>query len=352
MNPNKLNIGLIFGGKSGEHNVSIKSAINVCHALKSKCSLEKYNVVPIYIDKKGCWWPSSIAELALKKSSELNQSDLPIRNLNGLNSFPNVTETVDVWFPLVHGPNGEDGSLQGLFQLTGKPYVGAGLVGSAICMDKIAMKSAFHSAGINQVAYKYINRNTALNSNKLKEFIDKSEFNIGYPCFTKPASLGSSVGISKAKNRNELEKGIRIAIEIDKKVIVEKGVNARELECGVLGVKHLQTSLVGEVIFDSDWYNYECKYTPGLSKTLIPAPIPPELQKEVQEISLKACDATNVSGMARVDFFYSEKENELLINEINTIPGFTSQSMYPMLWDASGLRIEELIIKLVETATK
>ena len=231
------------------------------------------------------------------------------------------------------------------------PYVGSGVLGSAVGMDKIAMKTAFAEAGLAQVKYMAISR-AQIWSNPciFPKLCDEIEANLGYPCFIKPANLGSSVGIAKARTRIELEKALDQAASYDRRIIVEAGVNAREVECGVLGNDHPQASIVGEITFNSDFYDYETKYTDGRSQMLIPAPIPEQISRQIQEMALKAFLAVDGAGLGRVDFFYVESTGEILINEINTLPGFTAFSMYPQLWKATGIPFPQLIDQLLQLA--
>jgi D-alanine-D-alanine ligase len=257
---------------------------------------------------------------------------------------------VDVWFPVLHGPNGEDGTVQGLFTLMGKPYVGSGVLGSAIGMDKLAMKAAFAAAGLPQVPYVGVNAADLNHPERQNKLIARVEAELGYPCFVKPANMGSSVGISKARHRDQLFAGLREAARHDTRLVVERGVSARELECAVLGRQQLKASVVGEISFDADWYDYDTKYTDGCSQTLIPAPLPSQVSAQIQAIALQACTAVHAYGLARVDVFYEAHSGDIWLNEINTLPGFTSQSMYPMLWDASGVALPDLVAQLVHTA--
>jgi len=257
---------------------------------------------------------------------------------------------VDVWFPVLHGPNGEDGTVQGLFTLMGKPYVGSGVLGSAVGMDKLAMKAAFAAAGLPQVPYVGLNAADLNHPERHNKLIARIEAELGYPCFVKPANMGSSVGISKARDRDQLLAGLQEATRHDSRLVVERGVAARELECAVLGRQQLKASVVGEISFDADWYDYDTKYTDGCSQTLIPAPLPDQVSAQVQEIALQACTAVHAYGLARVDVFYDEHSGDIWLNEINTLPGFTSQSMYPMLWEASGVALSDLVAQLVYTA--
>jgi D-alanine-D-alanine ligase len=346
-----VRIGLVFGGASGEHAVSIRSAVTVIGALESGANSERFSVLPYYIDQQGRWWGEAVARSVLTSGSAAEDQNLP-QPLppTGFHRLPDGAETIDVWYPVLHGPNGEDGTVQGLFTLMGKPFVGAGVLGSAVAMDKLAMKAAFAAAGLAQVPYVGLNAADLAHSDRHQVWLETIEQELGYPCFVKPANLGSSVGISKARNRDQLMAGLKEAAQLDSRIVVEQGVQARELECAVLGKQHLKASVVGEIRFDADWYDYTTKYSDGLSQTLIPAPISDALQAQVQTMALDACRALCVEGMARVDFFYDASNDRLWINEINTLPGFTSLSMYPMLWDASGINLQQLVAQLVECA--
>ena len=343
-----ITVGLVFGGRSGEHDVSIRSAATVVRGLRSGGNKERYRVQAIYIDRDGRWWGTELAEttLAAETAPELT----PPLTASGFQGFPEGCDAVDIWYPVLHGPNGEDGTIQGLFQLTGKPFVGAGVLGSAVSMDKQAMKSAFSSAGLSQVPYVSLLASELEDPKSRTALLDRIETELNYPCFVKPANLGSSVGISKVRSRTELEVGLNQAAELDPRLVVEQGVTARELECAVLGGRTLSASVVGEVRFDADWYDYETKYTAGRSSTLIPAPLPDEVSERIRSQALQACAALGVNGMGRVDFFYDDATDQLWINEINTLPGFTAQSMYPMLWAASGVTLEQLVHQLIQTA--
>ena len=341
-------IGLVFGGYSGEHEVSIRSAATVIHGLRSGENSQRYRVIPFYIDQEGRWWGETVANRVLASQKPIDQSD-PLK-AKGFRGLPDGSETVQVWYPVLHGPNGEDGTVQGLFKLMRQPFVGAGVLGSAVSMDKLAMKAAFTGAGLSQVPYVGLNASDLNDSIRREHVLDRIEAELHYPCFVKPANLGSSVGISKVHNRHELEQGLDHAAQLDPRLVVEQGVHARELECAVLGGHQLRSSVVGEVRFDADWYDYTTKYTAGLSTKVIPAELPDGVAERVQKQALEACSALGVKGMARVDFFYEDTSHELWINEINTLPGFTSQSMYPMLWEASGVTLDQLVHKLVQSA--
>jgi D-alanine-D-alanine ligase len=345
MTSTPLHLGLVFGGASGEHAVSIRSATTVVEGLRSGANAGRYRVLCFYIDRQGRWWPPSVAEAVLASGRPPAAEDLPAAaGPPGFRGLPEGALDVEVWFPVLHGPNGEDGTIQGLFTLMRVPFVGSGVLGSAVGMDKQAMKAAFAAAGLPQVPY------VSLEAGELvppEPLLDRLERELGFPCFVKPANMGSSVGISKATDRASLLAGLREAAALDPRLVVERGVRARELECGVLGGERLRASVLGEIRFDADWYDYDTKYSEGLSHTVIPAAVPSELGERAAVLAVAACRAVGASGLSRVDFFYEEESGALWLNEINTLPGFTSQSMYPMLWAASGLPLEELLHALV-----
>ena len=346
-----LRVGVVFGGASGEHDVSIRSASTVTKALADPSNRERFQVTPLYIDREGRWWPDTIAKSVLERGAALTDDQLPQPlPARGLRQLPLDPDQIDVWYPVLHGPNGEDGTVQGLFTLMQQPFVGSGVLGSAVGMDKLAMKAAFADAGLSQVPYIGVNAADLNNPEQLERLLIRLEKELGYPCFVKPANLGSSVGISKVRNRDELLAGLRLAAKLDPRLVVEQGVTARELECAVLGRAHLKASVVGEVRFDADWYDYETKYTEGRSQTLIPAPLPDAVSQRVQAMAVAACRAVHAYGQARVDVFYDEANGQIWLNEINTLPGFTSQSMYPTLWEASGIPLPQLVAELVATA--
>ena len=336
-------VGLIFGGASGEHDVSIRSAATVAEGLASGANKERYRVQHVYIDRQGRWWGDATARQVLSSGQALADDG----SRPGFSGFPDGCLEVEIWYPVLHGPNGEDGTIQGLFSLMQRPFVGSGVLGSAVGMDKLAMKAAFSAAGLPQGPYRPVLA-SELGSNS--QLLKQLETQLGYPCFIKPANLGSSVGISKATNRSELQAGLDLAASHDSRLLVEKGLQVRELECAVLGGQHLKASVLGEVSFDADWYDYETKYSSGLSSTQIPADLPEAISSRAQLLAIEAVQAVGASGLSRVDFFYEEASGSLLINEINTLPGFTSQSMYPMLWNASGVPLEELVHQLLELA--
>ena len=346
-----VRVGVVFGGDSGEHDVSIRSAATVIKALGDPSNRQRFDVVPLYIDREGRWWPETIASSVLQKMAALADDQLPQPlPARGLRQLPVDPDQIDVWYPVLHGPNGEDGTVQGLFTLMQKPFVGSGVLGSAVGMDKLAMKAAFAAAGISQVPYIAVDKADLDDPRRLEPLLQRLEAELGYPCFVKPANLGSSVGISKVRTREELLAGLKLAAELDSRLVVEQGVMARELECAVLGRRHLKASVVGEVRFDADWYDYETKYTEGRSQTLIPAPLPGDVSERIQAMAIDACRAVHAFGQSRVDVFYDESADRIWLNEINTLPGFTSQSMYPTLWEASGIPLPQLVAELVATA--
>ncbi len=346
---NKKCIGLIFGGNSNEHEVSISSAKTVFQAFNSETNKKRFTVKPFYINKFGDWIDSDISEKILigeienaltKKQGIFSQKQ--INFLDGIN-FQNV----DIWFPLLHGFNGEDGSIHGLLKFTKKPLVGCGILGSAVGMDKILMKTIFSNTNLPQVNY-LVFQNEDLN-NKLvkKKIINEIKKKLNFPVFVKPSNSGSSLGISKVINESALLQALEKAWRIDSRILVEEGLEVREIECGIIGKTKLLTSEIGEVKYEGDWYDYDSKYNKN-NKITLPAEINSKITKRIKEIALQSCRALNIFGFARVDFFLEKSTNKILINEINTIPGFTKNSMFPILWKASGFNIEQLVAKLVD----
>ena len=330
----KLRVGLLFGGRSGEHEVSIISARAIALALSLEENAHKYEILPFYIQKNGLWQSGEFAQQVLESGVPEQQ---PTETAN-LWQFPPQTAQVELWFPIFHGPNGEDGTIQGLLTLMQVPFVGSGVLGSATGMDKIAMKMAFAQAGLPQVKYKVVMRSQVYsNPCVFPKLCDQLEAKLGYPCFVKPANLGSSVGISKVRNRQELERALDNAATYDRRIIVEAGVIAREVECAVLGTDRPKASVVGEITFNSDFYDYETKYTAGKADLFIPAKISDEIANKIKQMAVEAFLAVDAAGLGRVDFFYIENTGEILINEINTLPGFTATSMYPQLWANTGV---------------
>ncbi len=332
----KKNIGLLFGGKSAEHKVSLMSARSVYEY----ADRNKYNIYPIAIDKEGNWLNRKESKNILE-DNDLNK--VPSRNLKmekkGLGNF--LENNYDVIFPLIHGPYGEDGKIQGLFELLEIPYVGAKVLGSSIGMDKGIMKKLFDYNGLKQAEFITIKYHNEFKIDKINNFIENYEL----PIFIKPANLGSSIGISKISKKDKLKKAVKNAFAYDDKIIVEKALKAREIECSVLGKNEFKASLPGEIIPSHDFYDYRSKYKDQKTKLIIPAKLNKKLINEFQKMAIRAFEIIEGEGLARVDFFLSN--NDIYINEINTIPGFTKYSMYPKLWDATGLSYSDLIDELI-----
>ncbi len=345
----KKSIGLIFGGNSNEHEVSISSAKTVYQAFNSEINKELFTIKPFYINKYGDWLDSDHSEKILIDEIENNKTKKQgIFNQEKINFLQGIEfQNVDVWFPLLHGLNGEDGSIHGLLRFTKKPLVGCGIIGSALGMDKILMKTIFSNLKLPQVNY-LVFQNEDLNDKEVKnKIINEILKKLNFPVFVKPSNSGSSLGITKVINESDLFKALEKAREIDPRILIEEGLEVREIECGIIGNSKLLTSEIGEVIYESDWYDYDSKYHSN-NKIIIPADIDSKIAKEIKDIAIKSCRALNIFGFARVDFFIEKSSNKILLNEINTIPGFTKNSMFPMLWEASGLKIEQLVAKLVE----
>jgi len=357
----RLRIGLIFGGRSGEHEVSLASATSVMANLDR----EKYEVVPIGITKEGGWLLGTEPARLMAAEQHINHTentetetttavtltgDPRMRRLIPLESGEQLQDNgaLDVIFPVLHGTYGEDGTLQGLLDMADVPYVGCGVLGSALGMDKEKMKMVFQAVGLPSVDYLVYRRNEWERSPTT--IMDAIEQRLGYPCFVKPVNLGSSVGINKAHDRAELEHAINVAAEYDRKIIIDRGINCRELECAVLGNDEPLASVVGEVIASNEFYDYHAKYLDNKSQVIIPADIPQATAEEVRRQAVTAFLALDLSGLARVDFFLEKESGQVYINEVNTMPGFTQISMYPKLWEASGLTYAQLLDRLVELA--
>lgn len=395
-NKKKLRVGVLFGGRSGEHEVSLLSAASILQSIDRS----KFEVVPIGITKAGRWVTAGAAEQLLTGGvtvAEIAQQDAEAKHSKKVKKSqlragdPAATETaavlargesvmmppvpaaamvpfetekaqmqggqaalhVDVIFPVLHGTFGEDGTVQGLLELAGLAYVGSGVLGSAAGMDKVIMKRLFAAAGLPIVPEVTLLRaDLKKDANAVTKRIEKA---LKYPVFVKPANLGSSVGVSKAHNREELGPALKLAARYDRKIVVEEGVGgkkgkARELEVAVLGNDEPEASVVGEIVPGKEFYDYEAKYQSAGSEALIPAPIPAALAKKVRAMALQAFRACDCAGLSRVDFLLDPTSGKLFVNEINTMPGFTSISMYPKLWEASGLPYNKLITRLIELA--
>jgi D-alanine-D-alanine ligase len=334
--------------------VSLASAQSVLAALDR----EKYEVVPIGITRQGQW-------LMADSPEQLLQAEVTVELPDTTEAIPDVTHrgivrvnerggidvhqtAVDVVFPLLHGPYGEDGTVQGLLELADIPYVGSGVLGSSVSMDKAMMKAIFEQAGLPGVPHRLLRASEW--ARRPEAILDEMEESFSYPLFIKPCNLGSSLGISKAHDRDELMVALDLAARYDRRILIEQGVEAREIECSVLGNDDPMVSVPGEVISRHEFYDYEAKYTDGLADLLIPAPITPEQAARVRDLARRAFLAVDASGLARVDCFLRRSDGEILVNEINTMPGFTVHSMYPKLWEASGVSYAELVDRLIELA--
>lgn len=342
----KKKLGLLYGGKSAEHNVSMQTAMAVIKALDT----DKYDIHPIYISENGEWVRGPQLTGPVETVKELEFQALPELGSNALSTIlfqASEDASLDVIFPLLHGPNGEDGTVQGLLELLNLPYVGNGVLASSAGMDKVIMKNIFEVAGLNQVKYTSFIR-TDWQSDKEAAY-DLVEKELGYPCFVKPANLGSSVGISKCTKREELEEAFAEAFQFDRKVIIEEGVTAREVEVGVLGNDNPKVSVAGEIVPKTDFYDYKAKYQDGNTALIIPADITESEYGAIEADAIKAFKALDCSGLVRADFFLT-KEGKVYINEVNTMPGFTPFSMFPLLWKHTGVEYDALINKLVDLA--
>ena len=347
---NKIKIGVVFGGMSTEHDVSIVSGTSVVKNLNK----EKYDIFPIYIDCNGQWYEA-------KNIYEKNYSvGVEVENLIKIDNINKYLNNLDVVFPVLHGLYGEDGTIQGLFELLKLPYVGCKVLGSSIAMDKVYTKIIFEKANIKQAKYEYIRKyqNNYIYIDKefnekqynINEICKKIEENLSYPIFIKPSNSGSSVGINKANNIEELKKYIEYASKYDTKILIEENIIGREIECSVIGNEEVAASCLGEITPAENFYTFDAKYKNNESKLTIPANLDEKLSKKVQELAIKAFKAIDGKGLARVDFFVNEKTQEIYINEINTLPGFTQISMYPKLWEKTGKNYTELLDELIKLA--
>jgi D-alanine-D-alanine ligase len=361
-------VGVLFGGQSGEHEVSLASARSVIETLEAS---GRYEVLPIGVSRTGQWLARPEAMAILSREAKFTlfgaatgttdragagpQPPKPTALVPGgqggsLVSLdqPDAPERVDVVFPVLHGPKGEDGTVQGFLELAGIPYVGCGIAASAVGMDKALMKAVFKAAGL-PVAEWLVLRKHAWDRDR--QLVSASATGLGFPCFVKPANMGSSVGVTKARNAEELCAGLEAAFRYDTKVIVEQAIDAREIECSVLGNEEPRASVPGEIVPGGEFYDYRAKYLSGdASELIIPAPLERSQTREVQELALRAFRAIDGAGMARVDFLLERGSGRLVVNEVNTIPGFTRISMYAKLWEASGVGYGELLDRLIELA--
>ena len=347
-----MKICVIFGGISTEHDVSIVSGTSVIKNLNK----QKYQIIPMYIDKNGIWYRY------LKDVNQINIlkiGEQPIE-LEKVDNFVDIIGQCDIVFPVLHGIGGEDGSIQGLCKILNKPIVGCGILASSIGMDKVYTKAILEKAKIRQTKYQYVrkieNNYIYIDSNfnekeeKLDNVCSEIEKSLLYPMFIKPSNSGSSVGIKKANNLVELKEAIVYAGNYDKKIIIEQGIDGREIECAVIGNEKVEASCVGEIVPADNFYSFNAKYKNSESRTIIPAEISKEISDEIRRIAIKAFKAIDGKGLARVDFFVEKNTNNIYLNEINTMPGFTQISMYPKLFENSGIKYEKILDKLIELA--
>jgi D-alanine-D-alanine ligase len=349
----RIRLAILYGGRSAEHQVSVVSARSVMEALDP----DRFEVVPVAITRTGAWLLPDRSPLELAASDgtlpevEAAGTEVTLRpEQQGGSLTGSGVGGVDVVFPILHGPFGEDGTVQGLFELADLPYVGSGVLASALAMDKAMAKVVLAHAGLPQAPYLVVpERDWQADPERVAAEVAGR---LAYPVFSKPARLGSSIGISKVKTPAGLAAGLAAAFAHDSKALVEQGVAARELECGVLGNDAPEASVVGEVIPSHEFYDFEAKYLDESLKLEIPAQVPDAVRVKVRELSLRAFQALDCEGFARVDFFFEEATGRVLLNEVNTIPGFTPKSMFPMLWAASGLAYPDLVARLVELAVE
>lgn len=339
----KENVCIVYGGKSAEHDVSILTAQNVLNAIDK----DQYQIDIIYITNEGDWKKKENIVDTINEIDTLRLTDVAAGEISQLLSIGSTGNAYSAVFPVLHGPNGEDGTIQGLFEVLDIPYVGNGVLAASSSMDKLVMKQLFAHRGLPQLPYVSFLRSEyhKYESNILKLVHDKLE----YPVFVKPANLGSSVGISKCNNEEELKVGIEEAFQFDRKLVIEQGIDAREIEVAVLGNDYPETTTPGEVIKEVAFYDYKAKYKDGKIKLDIPADLDEEVQTTLRNMAVEAFKATDCSGLLRADFFVTE-DNQIFINETNAMPGFTAFSMYPRLWENMGVTYAELIERLIELA--
>ena len=345
----KKKLGVVFGGMSTENEVSVMSA----NSILDKLDKERYEICPIYIDKEGKWWKY----LEIGQKREFGEE---IKNKEKIENIVEYLKNLDVIFPVLHGLYGEDGTIQGLFELLKIPYVGCKVLASSVGMDKVYAKVVFAKAGLNQATYEYVrkykdkyiyvDKNFNEKIVSLEEASDIIIKNMNFPMFIKPSNSGSSVGVRKTNNKKELMEAIEYAASFDRKVLIEEGIVGKEVECAVLGNEEVIASCVGEIKSADEFYSYDAKYKNEESKTEIPADLPKEISDEIRRNAIKAFKAIDGKGLSRVDFFVEDKTNRVIINEINTLPGFTNISMYPKMFEASGISYKELLNKLIDLA--
>ncbi len=349
---NEIKLAVIFGGISTEHDVSVVSGTSVIEKLDK----EKYQIFPIYIACDGKWY---------EYKEQINEIKVvtigtKLEKLEKIDNIMEYLQKIDIAFPVLHGLGGEDGSIQGLFKMLNLPYVGCGILASSVGMDKVYTKIIFEKARIPQAKYEYIkaidgeyiyvSKDFTQEKIELSEIDSKINKHFTYPMFVKPSNSGSSVGVKKATNKEELEEAIKNAAKYDTKILIEQGIDGREIECAVLGNEEVISSPVGEILSAEDFYSFDSKYINTESKTVIPADIDKEISNEIRDLAIKAFKAIDGKGLSRVDFFVERQTNNIYINEINTLPGFTTISMYPKLFEQIGIKYSDLLDKLISLA--
>ena len=345
----KIRVGVIFGGMSTENEVSVVSAGSILENIDRN----RFEVFPIYIDKQGKWY-------IFIEDGKKRELGAEVENIIEIENIEEYLQKLDVVFPVLHGLYGEDGTIQGLFELLKIPYVGCRVLASSVGMDKVYTKIVFEKAGLNQTPYEYvrkykdtyiyIDKNFNEKISNLKDIAKKIVENLKFPVFVKPSNSGSSVGVKKAESEKELIENIEYASKFDNKVLIEQGVIGKEVECAVLGNEEVIASCVGEIKSADEFYSYDAKYKNKESKTEIPADLPREISEKIRKQAIKAFKSIDGKGLSRVDFFVEDKTNKIIINEINTMPGFTNISMYPKMFEKSGISYKELITNLIELA--
>ena len=350
MSHRRRRVAVLFGGRSAEHEISCISARSVIDALDPATN----EIVPIGITREGRWLTGGDPFAALTATSPLfalsdGSTVAPVADVPAESVVPALfAGGIDIVFPVLHGPMGEDGTVQGLLELTGVPYVGAGVLGSALSMDKAMAKRILAQEGLPQVPWRLVTRKEwDRDPDACTEWVGQI---LGFPCFVKPANMGSSVGVVKAHDPSDFPAAMHEACRFDRRIVVEKGIDARELEISVLGNDEPIASIVGEIVPCNEFYDYDAKYVDDNSELLVPAPIDRGTMAEIQEMAIAAFRALDLAGMARIDFFMDRNTDQIYINEVNTIPGFTAISMYPRLWQASGMPLDELVDRLVGLA--
>ena len=345
----KKKLGVIFGGMSTENEVSVVSAQSILNNLDR----EKYEVFPIYIDKQGNWFKYI-------ETDEKREFGEEVKNIEKIDNIIEYLKKLEIIFPVLHGLYGEDGTIQGLFELLKIPYVGCKVLASSVGMDKVYTKIVFEKAGLNQTPYVYVRKykenyiyvdknfnETIVSIEKLADIVVEK---LKFPMFIKPSNSGSSVGVRKAQTEKELIEAIEYAAKFDKKILIEEGIIGKEVECAVLGNEDVIASCVGEIKAADEFYSYDAKYKNEESKTEIPANIEEEISNKIRKQAITAFKSIDGKGLSRVDFFIENGTNRIIINEINTMPGFTNISMYPKMFDKSGIKYKELLTKLIELA--